>query len=88
MTQCLEQLPFGILHGMRHAGDLDGGDLSSDGGLVLLAQRVYPIAAGYEDCNDADDWRHDPVLKTVVGRLPQTGRTWPPGRRCRALRIA
>jgi hypothetical protein len=107
MTQCFEQLHLGILHGKRLSGGFDGGDISSDGGLMLLAaadarlgltrelaaclrddrqvakvrhqlhellaQRVYQIAAGYEDCNDADDLRHDPVLKTVVGRLPQTG---------------
>jgi len=38
----------------------------------MIAQRVYQIACGYEDCNDADDLRRDPVLKTAVGRLPQT----------------
>jgi hypothetical protein len=36
-----------------------------------LRQRVYPIAAGYEDCNDADRLRHDPLFKTVCDRLPQ-----------------
>jgi hypothetical protein len=108
MTQCVAQLQLGILHGKRITGGFDGGDISSDGGLMLVAaadqrlgltrqlaaclvdardprkvahplpelfaQRVYPIAAGYEDCNDADDLRRDPVLKTAVGRLPQTGR--------------
>ena len=38
----------------------------------MIAQRVYQIACGYEDCNDADDLRHDPVLKTAVGRLPKS----------------
>ena len=33
-------------------------------------QRVFGIALGYEDCNDADRLRHDPLLKTVCGRLP------------------
>lgn len=39
----------------------------------LIAQRVYQIAAGYEDCNDSNDLRGDMILKTCVGRLPQTG---------------
>ena len=38
----------------------------------MLAQRVYQIACSYEDCNDADDMRRDPVLKTSIGRLPET----------------
>jgi len=38
----------------------------------MLAQRVYQIACGYEDCNDADDLRRDPMLKTSIGRLPET----------------
>jgi len=40
----------------------------------MLAQRVYQIACGYEDCNDADDLRCDPMFKTAIGRLPETGR--------------
>jgi len=39
----------------------------------LLRQRVYQIAAGYEDQNDADALRTDPLLKLVCGRLPETG---------------
>lgn len=35
-----------------------------------VRQRVYGIALGYEDCNDADRLRHDPVLKTSCDRLP------------------
>ena len=38
----------------------------------MLTQRVFQIAAGYEDCNDCDDLRGDPILKTCVGRLPQS----------------
>lgn len=30
-------------------------------------QRVYQIALGYEDCNDADRLRHDPALQHVCG---------------------
>jgi hypothetical protein len=79
-----------------------GGDVSSDGGLVLLRQtdrrigltqalakvlpdprhpdriehpllglvrqRIYGLAAGYEDLNDHDRLRHDPLWQTVVER--------------------
>jgi hypothetical protein len=85
----------------------DGGKLTSDGGLLWLAQidrdlglceaiaehvpewrgersvrhslvrlvrqRVYQIACGYEDQNDAETLRTDPLLKLVLGRLPETG---------------
>src|SRR2546425_598839 len=30
--------------------------------LALLRQRIYQIVAGYEDANDADRLRHDPML--------------------------
>jgi hypothetical protein len=87
--------------------DFSGGSLSSDGGLLLLAQldhhlhltqtiaaclhdprrqasvqhsrlnllrqRVYQMAAGYEDANDASTLRHDPALKLAVGRAPCSG---------------
>jgi hypothetical protein len=38
--------------------------------LALLRQRIYQIACGYEDCNDADQLRFDPALKLAVGRAP------------------
>jgi len=106
MTECLGQLSLGFLGHREVVGEFSGGNLSSDGGLMLLAeadralglttslarllpdhrdptkvihrldellaQRVYQIACGYEDCNGADDMRRDPVLKTSVGRLPET----------------
>jgi hypothetical protein len=40
---------------------------------TLLAQRLYQIACGYEDQDDADALRRDPLLKHVCGRLPLTG---------------
>jgi hypothetical protein len=89
--------------------DFDGGDISSDGGALLLrqterltgiirqfaacftdhrnpdltehtveelvAQRVYALALGYEDLNDHDDLRRDPLLATVVGKGDPTGET-------------
>jgi hypothetical protein len=38
--------------------------------LLLLRQRIYQIALGYEDCNDAASLRFDPALKLAVGRAP------------------
>jgi Transposase DDE domain group 1 len=38
--------------------------------LDLIRQRVYQIAAGYEDANDATTLRADPALKVAVGRSP------------------
>ena len=35
-----------------------------------LRQRLYQIALGYADCNDADRLRHDPLLKSVCDRTP------------------
>ena len=83
----------------------DGGQLSSDGGVLLLRSiekglaariagcirewraperiehsleemlklRMFAIAAGYEDANDCDSLRHDPMFKMAVGRLPENG---------------
>jgi Transposase DDE domain group 1 len=41
----------------------------------LLAQRVYGLALGYEDLNDHDDLRRDPLLATVVGKGDPTGKS-------------
>jgi hypothetical protein len=85
----------------------DGGDISSDGGGLLLreverhtriieqfsgcftdhraswliehsvrdlvAQRVLALALGYEDLNDHDALRHDPLLAALVGKLDPKG---------------
>ena len=40
---------------------------------TLVRQRVFQIACGYEDQDDADVLRTDPLLKLVCGRLPETG---------------
>jgi hypothetical protein len=91
----------------------DGGTLTTDGGLPLLAaverelgvseslaacvpewrrrtssvthslvelvrQRVLQIASGYEDQDDADLLRTDPLFKLALGRLPHTSEDfWP-----------
>ncbi len=107
MVQTVRGLELGILHGREVVGGFDGGDMSSDGGVMLvaeaerklgvigrlasviedsrdrrkvrhgvgemLAQRVFGIVCGYEDCNDFDEMRHDPALKVAVGRLPRSG---------------
>jgi DDE family transposase len=40
---------------------------------ALVRQRVFQIACGYEDQDDADTLRHDPLLKLACGRLPESG---------------
>lgn len=42
MTQCSSQLGFGVLAGKGITGGFDGGDISSDGGLMLVAEAVPP----------------------------------------------
>src|SRR5712675_1644650 len=39
----------------------------------MLMARVSAIACGYEDANDLDRLRHDPLMKLAVGPGPQTG---------------
>jgi Transposase DDE domain group 1 len=39
--------------------------------LALLRQRVFGLIGGYEDCNDHDRLRTDPVLKLTCDRGPQ-----------------
>ena len=41
--------------------------------LELVGQRVYGLALGYEDLNDHDDLRRDPLLATLVGKVDPTG---------------
>src|SRR5438477_5051271 len=36
----------------------------------LLAQRIYQIASGYADGNDANSLRHDPLFKLSLERPP------------------
>jgi hypothetical protein len=40
---------------------------------LLLRQRILQIACGYEDQDDADTLRRDPLLKLVCGRHPEQG---------------
>jgi len=88
---------FKEFFGKKVAIDFNGGEVSSDAGLLflretesqigiinrvataihdqrhpsyikhqivqLLSQRVFQIAAGYEDANDSNTLKHDPILK-------------------------
>ena len=36
---------------------------------TLIGQRVFGLAAGYEDLIDHDQLRHDPVMAILVGKL-------------------
>lgn len=102
-TDCIRKpIEFQDLGRRKVTGRFDGGDISSDGGSLLLrevekhthiieqfaqcfidhrdqtfvehplrdliAQRVYALALGYEDLNDHDDLRTDPMLAVLVGK--------------------
>ena len=97
------QLEFASCRGRKVQADFEGGEVSSDGGLLLLRevdrhlevlkraaallpdqrqpgkvrhslesmlrQRVFAVAQGYEDLNDHEQLRHDPLLQTAAGRV-------------------
>ena len=86
----------------------DGGNITSDGGSLLVAramkkmntvqsitkcliddrdqvkvrhsqhelieQRIMLLVLGYEDCNDSNHLRNDPMIKSALGRLPESGK--------------
>ncbi|MCH7479676.1 MAG: transposase [SAR324 cluster bacterium] len=103
MTKCSrDQLEFPGCRGRKVEAEFSGGDVTSDGGVLLLRQadrrlgltssvarllndprrqascehtslsmlrqRVYGLAAGYEDLNDHDTLRWDPAWQTAVER--------------------
>ena len=39
----------------------------------LLRQRIFGLACGYEDCNDAARLADDPMYKLAIGRDPLSG---------------
>ena len=41
--------------------------------VQMVRKRVYQIAAGYEDCNDADFLRIDPALRLALGKDHRLG---------------
>ncbi len=97
---------FKGISGKKVEVDFDGGEVSSDAGVLflretetdigiinkvataivdhrhpsyvkhevvdLLTQRVFQIASGYEDGNDSNDLRNDPIFKISCGKLPAT----------------
>src|SRR6204780_1234625 len=36
---------------------------------TLVGQRVFGLALGYEDLNDHDELRHDPMMAVLAGKL-------------------
>jgi hypothetical protein len=113
-THCRpDSLDFGSVEGRCIVAAFDGGEITSDAGVLLLAktekavrlieraaaafkdgrnpdliehsiatlvgQRVLGQALGYQDINDHDRLRHDPLLASVMGKL--TARD----KRCAAL---
>ena len=93
--------------GREIRADFNGGDITSDGGVLLLqeverrcgiieqfahcfddhrdsrrtehgvrelvAQRVFGLALGYEDLNDHDELRFDPLLAAAIGKSDPKG---------------
>jgi Transposase DDE domain group 1 len=56
----------------RFAGCFDDerrADLIEHEVVTLVGQRVFGIALGYEDLNDHDDLRHDPMMAVLAGKL-------------------
>jgi hypothetical protein len=49
-------------------------DLSEFTVKELLAQRIFALALGYEDLNDHDELRNDPLLAVMVGKKDPTGK--------------
>jgi hypothetical protein len=45
------------------------GDLIEHLPATLVGQRVFGIALGYEDVNDHDELRHDPIMAVLAGKL-------------------
>ena len=108
MTECIQQsFGFQDLGRRKVEADFRGGNLSADGGVLLLRevdgktgmigqlascfsdfrnpnliehsvpellrQRVFAMAMGYEDLNDHDTLRCDPVMALGVGKLDPLG---------------
>ncbi len=107
MTKFNKQLLlFKDISGKKIQADFEGGEVSSDAGLLFLreieakhgivrrmanvlrdrrhqsyithgllelcSQRVFQIASGYEDANDCNDLRSDPILKMACDKLPDS----------------
>jgi hypothetical protein len=53
----------GCFHDWRHPGLIEH-EVST-----LVGQRIFGIALGYEDLNDQDHLRHDPIMAVLAGKL-------------------
>jgi hypothetical protein len=53
----------------RCFGDMRCPELIEHEVVTLVGQRVLGIALGYEDLNDHDELRHDPVMAVLAGKL-------------------
>jgi len=53
-------------------------DLIEHDVATLVRQRVVGLALGYEDLNDHDELRHDPVMAVLAGKLSARRRDWAP----------
>jgi hypothetical protein len=43
----------------------------------LIAQRIYGLIMGYEDLNDHDELRHDPMFVLALGKIIDSGKELP-----------
>jgi len=48
--------------------------LIEHGVATLVGQRVFAIALGYEDLNNHDELRHDPMMATLAGSCRRAAR--------------
>ena len=65
---------FNILSGVESLIDDPRSPRHTDRSLLqLLRQRVYQVAAGYEDCNDANHPRVDSALRLALGKEHESG---------------
>lgn len=64
----------GILRGFASCfEDLRDPDLIEHSVAELVGQRIYGLALGYEDLNDHDELRSDPLLAVLVGKKDPEG---------------
>lgn len=112
-TECsAETYQFGQLDRRQVVADFSGGQITSEGGLILVAQidrhyriservaecfedqrepsrvqhevqdlvaqRLYGLVQGYEDLNDHEQLRHDPMFGIAVGKLESEHRRCAP----------
>ena len=62
-----------IEHFARCFTDHRDPDLVEHSLVELLKQRIFGLCLGYEDLNDHDQLRHDPLLAVLVGKDDPTG---------------